>query len=111
MKITIIPSDGAVYKDGYSYLGLDLSFAPAEVHALQFNTISNAGWIEFKQDDFGEKPNNEKITTLPVWVNDCIAKWDEAETARIAAEEAAAEAARIAAEKAAAEASLNTLPQ
>lgn len=94
MRLTIIPSDGAVYKDGYSYGGLDLSSAPADVHALQFNTTSNAGWIEFKQDDFGEKPNNEKITALPSWANDCLTKWDEAK----AAEEAVAEVARLAAQ-------------
>jgi hypothetical protein len=98
MKITIIPSDSAVYKDGYSYSGLDLSSAPADVHALQFNDTTNKGWIEFKDDDFGEKPSNQPITTLPSWANDCLTKWDEAETARLAAEEAAAEAARLAAQ-------------
>jgi hypothetical protein len=98
MKITIISSDGAVYKDGYSYSGLNLSFIPADIHALQFNDATNKGWIEFKDDEFGNKPGNQLITVLPVWVNDCLAKWDEAETARLAAEEAeaAALAARIA---------------
>lgn len=92
MKITIILGDGAVYKDGYSYSGLDLSSAPADVHALQFNDTTSKGWIEFKDDDFGNKPNNQPITALPAWANTCLTKWDEAK----AAEEAAIEAARVA---------------
>lgn len=94
MKITIIPIDGAVYKDGVSFSNLDLSFVPADVHALQFNTASNAGWIEFKDDDFGNKPNNQPITALPSWANDCLTKWDEAKAAQEAAQLAAEQAAK-----------------
>lgn len=94
MKITIILIDGAVYKDGYSYSGLNLSSAPADVHALQFNDTTSKGWIEFKDDDFGNKPSNQPITELPNWANDCLTKWDEAKIA----EEAVAEAARLAAQ-------------
>lgn len=101
MKITIILSDGAVYKDGYSYNGLDLSFAPADIHALQFNDTISKGWIEFKDDDFGNKPNNQPITALPVWANTCLTKWDEAK----AAEELAIAEAKAAKELAIAEAS------
>lgn len=93
MKLTIIPIDGAVYKDGESYSGLDLSVVPSNVHALQFNTESSAGWVEFKDDESGEKEPNEKITALPAWANACLTKWDEAEAARLAAEEAARQAA------------------
>lgn len=88
MKITIILSDGAVYKDGYSYSGLNLSSAPTDIHALQFNDAISKGWIEFKDDDFGTKPDNQPITELPLWAIACIDKWNEAEAARIAAEEA-----------------------
>lgn len=94
MKITIILIDGAVYKDGYSYSGLNLSSAPADVHALQFNNTTSKGWIEFKDDDFGNKPSNQPITELPNWANDCLTKWDEAKIA----EEAVAKAARLAAQ-------------
>jgi hypothetical protein len=80
MKLTIIRADGAVYKDGVSYSGLDLSAAPTDVHALQFNDVSNAGWIEFVQDDFGNKANNQTITSLPDWAITAMAKWDEAKT-------------------------------
>jgi hypothetical protein len=78
MKLTIIREDGAVYKDGVSYSNLDLSAVPANVHALQFSDASNAGWIEFIQDDFGDKAANEKITSLPTWAITAMTKWDEA---------------------------------
>ena len=77
MKLTIIRADGAVYVGGQAFIGLDLSFVPTDVHALQFNTATNAGWIEFKQDDFGDKPNNEKIIQLPEWADICLVKWNE----------------------------------
>jgi hypothetical protein len=98
MKLSIIRADGAVYKDGISYSGLDLSAIPADVHALQFNDISNAGWIEFIQDDFGNKDANQTITSLPAWATTAISKWDEAKAAHEAVIAAAAEQARIAAE-------------
>lgn len=88
MKLTIVLSDNAVYKDGSCFSNLELSGVPENIHALQFNTVSNSGWIEFKEDDFGEKQPNHKITELPLWAIACINKWDEAEAARIAAEEA-----------------------
>jgi hypothetical protein len=91
MRLTIICEDGAVYKDGVSYSGLDLAAIPSDVHALQFNTTSNAGWIEFTQDDFGDKAANEKITSLPAWATTAMAKWDDAKVAEEAAIVAAAE--------------------
>jgi len=83
MKLTIIRSDGAVYKDSISYSGLDLSVVPTNVHALQWK--NTAGWIEFVDNDDGTKPQNEPITVLPDWVNACLTKWDEAKTAAEAA--------------------------
>jgi hypothetical protein len=74
MKLTIITVDGAVYKDGISYSGLDLSIVPVNVHALQWDSV--AGWIEFK-----DTIPNENITELPVWANACLTKWDEAKAA------------------------------
>ena len=88
MKLTIIREDGAVYKDGISYSGLDLSAVPTNVHALQFNDASNAGWIEFTQDDFGDKAANEKITSIPAWATTALTKWDEAKAAIEATQEA-----------------------
>jgi len=84
-RLTIIPVDGAVYNDNVNYTELDLSSCgiPADVHALQWD--GSAGHIEFT-----DTRENEEITVLPDWANACVAKWDEADAARIAAEEAAA---------------------
>lgn len=79
MNLTIIPVDGAVYVDGASYSGLDLAAAPADVHALQWK--NDKGWIEFKDNDDGTKPQNQPITELPAWANACKVKWDEAKVA------------------------------
>jgi hypothetical protein len=88
MKLTIIRADGAVYKDGVSYSGLDLTAVPADVHALQWKDTK--GWIEFADSDDGTKPQNELITTLPTWATTAMTKWDEA---KIAQETAVAQAA------------------
>ena len=79
MKLTIIPSDGAVYKDGVSYSGLSLFSVPTNIHALQWKNTT--GWIEFVDNDDGTKLQNEPITVLPDWVNVCLTKWDEAKAA------------------------------
>ena len=61
MKLTIIVDDNAVYKNTVSFSPVDLSTAPSSVHALQFDTTTNTGHIEFK-----DAPN-QVITTLPDW--------------------------------------------
>jgi hypothetical protein len=76
MNLVIIPIDGAVYVDGLCYSNLNLSGVPSNVHALQWK--STKGWIEFKENDDGDKLPNEVITELPEWANLCKAKWDEA---------------------------------
>lgn len=91
MKLTIILSDGAVYKDGVSYHGLDLSGAPDNIHALQWN--GESGWIEFVNESEFRKPANENIDTLPDWANDALAKWSEAKSAYTAAQAAMEEEA------------------
>jgi hypothetical protein len=85
MKLTIIPEDGAVGKDGKFYLKLDLSSCniPTNVHALQWDGAF--GWVEFKSP----LVQNEEITELPAWVSACLAKWDEFKTAEEAAKQAA----------------------
>jgi hypothetical protein len=86
-RLTILPADGAVYRDAGNYLDLDLSGCgiPADVHALQWD--GSAGTIEFT-----DTRENEEITALPDWANACVAKWDEARAAEEAAAAAAAEA-------------------
>ena len=86
MKISIIRIDGAVYKDGVSYAGLDLSVIPTSIHALQFNTESSKGHIEYVMDENGQIPQNMQVTELPDWAVTACAKWDEAKAAEEAAQ-------------------------
>jgi hypothetical protein len=74
MKLTIIPNDGAVYKNGVCYEGLSWEGTPIDVNALQWVDVE--GWIEYKD---AIKPN-EPITELPDWANNAIAAWDIANT-------------------------------
>lgn len=61
MKLTIIVDDQSVYKNKVSFSPVDLSATPSNVHALQFDTETSTGHIEFK-----DAPNQE-ITSLPDW--------------------------------------------
>lgn len=73
MKLTIIPSDGTVVKDGRGYSGLDLSVSgvPSDVHALQWQ--GQDGWIE--QTDM----TNVQIAVLPDWTEAVLAVWQAAD--------------------------------
>jgi hypothetical protein len=73
MKLTIIPSDGAVYEDELSYLNLIWEGTPPNVHALQWQDV--AGWIEYNDG----RPN-EDITVLPDWADNALAAWTVANT-------------------------------
>jgi len=86
-KISIIVEDNAVYVDGRSFTGLDLSSCniPTNVWALQWD--GSAGEVEYDN-----REENTAITELPTWVNNCVTKWQGAEDARIAAEAEAAAA-------------------
>lgn len=80
MKLTIIPSDKAVYIDGVSYLNLDLSACniPDNVRALQWVSTgeSSSGWIEFV--DYSD---NQDITELPAWALYAQTVWEAADYA------------------------------
>lgn len=91
MKLTIIPVDGSVYKDGYCYMNMTLTNIPENVHALQWNESS--GWIEYKSTGEFTRPPNENITELPAWATSAVTKWDEAYAAEQAAAAAIAAAA------------------
>lgn len=71
MKLTIIPSDGAVYEDGVCYSSLTWDGTPLNVHALQWQDVS--GWIEFNDGS-----PNETITVLPQWANNAMDAWQVA---------------------------------
>lgn len=74
MKLTIIPIDGAVYKDNQSFLSLSWSGTPSNVHALQWQDTS--GWIEFN-----DGTPNQDISELPDWANNAVTAWDNADYA------------------------------
>lgn len=73
MKLTIIPSDGAVYENGVCYSNLSWDGTPSNVHALQFDSDLIYGWIEFNN---GEP--NQDILELPGWAVNAEAAWAEA---------------------------------
>jgi hypothetical protein len=73
MKLTIIPSDGAVYENNVCYSGLTWEGTPADVHALQW--LDDAGWIEYNDGAV-----NEDITVLPQWADNAMAAWTVANT-------------------------------
>lgn len=75
MRLTIIPVDGSVGKDGIFFNNLDLRSCdiPEDIHALQWNDVD--GWIEYNSP----LTQNQTITELPNWVNCCLVKWDEAD--------------------------------
>jgi hypothetical protein len=109
MRLIIVLVDGAVYVDGVSYSNLNLSFVPAEVHALQW--YDTYGEIEFKRSFVDGQlihPVNQMLTELPAWANTAKTAWDTAkaedEAAKLAARLAAEETARLAAEAEALEA-------
>jgi hypothetical protein len=70
MKLTIIPSDKAVYVDGISFLDLNLTQIPENVHALQW--LNDAGFIEFNDGSA-----NLIISNLPDWANNSVVAWNE----------------------------------
>jgi hypothetical protein len=74
MLLTIIPVDGNVKKDGVGYINLDLSSCaiPSNLRALQWEETS--GWLEFWDKQ------NEDISSLPSWVDCCLAVWTVANT-------------------------------
>lgn len=75
MKLTIIPSDGTIVKDGSGYSGLDFSGAgvPSYVHALQWR--GQGGWIECTD------MTNAPLTALPDWAEAALAIWQDADDA------------------------------
>ena len=61
-RISIIPADGIVAVNGMSVSGLDLSFLPDDIHAIQW--YGERGEVEFRADLYGYKKMNEKIDSF-----------------------------------------------
>lgn len=75
MRVSILPSDGAVYIDGFSFSKLDLSFIPADVHAIQW--YGESGHVEYKDPVTGLMTKNEDIDSLEAY-QAAIDAWGEA---------------------------------
>lgn len=73
MRLTIIPSDGAVYENSVGYTGLSWEGTDSDVHAIQW--FDTNGWIEYNDG----KPN-QTIDSLPQWVSNAINAWTVANT-------------------------------
>jgi hypothetical protein len=74
MRLTIIPSDGLVIKDGIGISGLDLSFIDPSIHALQW--YSTHGELEIK-NEFGKIVENREITSIDHY-QQAIDAWEAA---------------------------------
>jgi hypothetical protein len=61
MRVTIVPADGFVSVDGEGYSGLDLSFIPVQIHAVQW--YGTSGEIEH-QDSRGRAVSNQEISDI-----------------------------------------------
>ena len=72
MRLTIIPSDSAVYIDEVMNSSLGMASVPDNVHALQWFDVS--GWIEFNDGS-----QNQDISELPQWANVCVQEWETAD--------------------------------
>ena len=70
-RITIIVESGYVRDGELALDGVDVSSAPAGLHALQW--YDTKGELEYANLEDGTKPQNEFISELPDWVNACIA--------------------------------------
>lgn len=75
MRLTIIPKDKTVYKDGLSFSQLNWEGTPDNVHAVQWFT--NKGWIEFASESeiSNDRPANEEINELPQWALNALEAW------------------------------------
>lgn len=69
MRLTIIPSDKAVYLNGISYNDLIWEGTPSDVHALQW--VEQKGWLEFNDGKI-----NEDISELPQWALNAQSAWN-----------------------------------
>ena len=65
MKLAVIPIDKTIVVDNWGISPckyVDLSWIPSEVHAFHWDTETNKGEIEYKDDR-----SNEEVTELGIW--------------------------------------------
>jgi hypothetical protein len=82
MRVTIIPSNGFVSVDNEGYFGVNLSFIPPTVHAVQWYGAS--GEVENKDAVTGKKTTNVRITSLADF-QPAITAWQSAKATADAA--------------------------
>lgn len=75
MRITVVKDDAAVSVDGKGFGGLDLSFLPDGIHAIQWSGAQ--GEIEWRDPETKKAVANEPITTLP-YQDQIMAAWQAA---------------------------------
>jgi hypothetical protein len=80
MKLTIMTETSSVGKDGLFFDNLNLTQCgvPPDVWALQWQ--DSTGHIEFNSASV----QNQDITSLPTWANNCLAVWQVAYDVSIA---------------------------
>ena len=61
MHITIVPEDGNVGVDG-EFRIVDMTGMPESIWAVQFNTETQKGHVEFCEDEDGNRQPNEPLT-------------------------------------------------
>ena len=76
MKISIINPDSTVVIDGLGFDSLDLSTIPSTTHAIQFDTATSVGHIEYN-----DGTANEAITSIAAYQS-IIDAWQVAKDAQ-----------------------------
>jgi hypothetical protein len=82
MKISIINTDSTVVIDGVGFDSLDLSTISSDTHAIQFDTATSVGHIEYN-----DGTANEAITSITAYQS-IIDAWQVVKDARQAAKDA-----------------------
>jgi len=78
MRVTIIVADKAVYKDGVSYSGLDLSFVPEGQRAIQwYDTWGEVEFDSYLQGNVIVKPVNQTISDFSPY-SQALVEWQKA---------------------------------
>ena len=86
-KYTIIFNDGAIYKDGVCYDGLDLSWLPSDVLAVQSPDGVTATVEKGNRSTGRHTSNDEDVATSGLsWWSNVDSTWQTAHDAAQAAE-------------------------
>ena len=62
-----MPQERFLYFEGISFNNVDMTYAPKDVHAIQWH--DDSGWIEFVPNMYGAIPPNILIDQLPDWAH------------------------------------------